>query len=117
MNTNSLYPRFSDAEFAHRYARVRAAMQEVGLSALVLHGTAGSYQEIQYLSNFLVTREAMLVFPQDGEPTLFVQYYNHIPNARRVSSIEDIRWGGTDTAATAANNLQERGLAQGHTHS
>ena len=113
MNTNSLYPRFSDAEFAHRYARVRAAMQEVGLSALVLHGTAGSYQEVQYLSNFLVTREAMLVFPQDGEPTLFVQYYNHIPNARRVSSIEDIRWGGTDTAATAANNLQERGLAQG----
>ena len=113
MNTNSLYPRFSDAEFARRYARVRAAMQEVGLSALVLHGTAGSYQEVQYLSNFLVTREAMLVFPQDGEPTLFVQYYNHIPNARRVASIEDIRWGGTDTAATAANNLQERGLAQG----
>ena len=31
--------------------------------------------------------------PLDGEPTIFVQYYNHLPNARRVSSIEDIRWG------------------------
>jgi Xaa-Pro aminopeptidase len=113
MNTNSLYPRFSDAEFARRYALVRAAMQEAGLSALVLYGTAGSYHEVQYLSNFLVTREAMLVFPVDGEPTLFVQYYNHVPNARRVASITDVRWGGTDTAAATANNLQERGLAQG----
>lgn len=54
----------------------------------------------------------MLVFPQDGEPTMFVQYYNHLPNARHVSAIKDIRWGGIDIAATTANNLQERELAQ-----
>ncbi len=112
MNTSSLYPRFSDAEFVRRYALVRTAMQEVGLSALVLHGTAGSYLEVQYLSNFLVTREAMLVFPDEGEPTLFVQYYNHVPNARRVASITDVRWGGTDIAAATASNLQERGSAE-----
>jgi Xaa-Pro dipeptidase len=88
-------------------------MQEAGLSALILHGTAGSYQEIQFLTNYLVTREAMLVLPQAGEPTMFVQYYNHLPNARRVSFIKEIYWGGTDIAATTANNLQERGLAQG----
>ncbi len=113
-NDNNLYPRFSDSEFANRYARVRASMQEAGLSALILHGTAGSYQEIQFLTNFLVTREAMLVFSQVGEPTMFVQYYNHLPNARRVSFIEDIHWGGKDIAATTANNVQERGLAQSH---
>ncbi len=112
MNDNNLYPRFSDSEFANRYASVRASMQEAGLSALILHGTAGSYQEIQFLSNFLVTREAMRVFPQDGEPTMFVQYYNHLPNARHVSAIKDIRWGGIDITATTANNLQERELAQ-----
>ena len=112
MNDKDLYPRFSDIEIANRYVRVRASMQEAGISALILHGTAGAYQEIQFLSNFLVTREAMLVFPQDGEPTMFVQYYNHLPNARRVSSIDDIRWGGTDIAATTANHVQERGFAQ-----
>jgi Xaa-Pro aminopeptidase len=112
MNDNNLYPRFSASELANRYVRVRASMQESGLSALILHGTAGSFQEIQFLSDFLVTREAMLVFPQDGEPTMFVQYYNHLPNALRVSSIEDIRWGGNDIAATTANNLQERGFTQ-----
>jgi len=112
VNASSLYPRFSDAEFARRYALVRTAMQEAGLSALVLHGTAGSYQEVHYLSNFLVTREAMFIFPAEGEPTLFVQYYNHVPNARRVAIIADVRWGGTDIAAVAASNLQERGLAE-----
>jgi Xaa-Pro dipeptidase len=112
MNDSNLYPRFSDSELANRYERVRSSMQEAGISALLLYGTAGSYQEIQFLSNFLVSREAMLVFPQDGEPTMFIQYYNHLPNARRVSSIDDIRWGGTDIAASTANNLLERGLAQ-----
>src|SRR5712692_188822 len=112
MHTNNLYPRFSDAEFSHRYAIVRAAMQEAHLSALVLYGTAGSYNEVQYLSNFLVTREATLVFPLEGEPTLFVQYFNHLPNARQVASITDMRWAGPDTATTTARNLQERGLAQ-----
>lgn len=112
MNENTLYPYFSDTEFSNRYRRVRASMQEVGLCTLILHGTAGSYQEIQFLSNFVVTREAMLVFPLDGKPTMFVQYYNHLPNARRVSSIEDIRWGGIDIAAATVHNLQERGLGQ-----
>lgn len=112
MNESTLYPRFSDAEFANRYARVRSSMREANLSALILHGTSGSYQEIQFLSNFVVTREAMLVFPLDGEPTMFVQYYNHVPNARRVSSISDIRWGGIDIAAVTASNIHERSLGQ-----
>ena len=112
LHTNNLYPRFSEAEFSRRYALVRTAMQESDLSALILYGTAGSYNEVQYLSNFLVTREAALIFPIDGEPTLFVQYFNHVPNARQVASLTDVRWAGPDTATTTAKNLQERGLAQ-----
>ncbi len=112
MNENTLYPCFSETEFSNRYMQVRASMQEAGLAALILHGTAGSFQEIQFLSNFIVTREAMLVFPLAGDPTMFVQYYNHLPNARRVSFIADIRWGGTDIATTTANNIQDRGLGK-----
>ena len=39
MYTGSLYPRFSEAEFSYRYATVRAAMQQAGLSALIVYGT------------------------------------------------------------------------------
>ena len=41
-----------------------------------------------------------------------MQYFNHVPNARQITSIADVRWAGPDIATTTANNLQERGLAQ-----
>jgi Xaa-Pro dipeptidase len=109
MDTNTLYPRFSDEEFARRYTRVRAAMAEHDLAALILFGTPGSDSEILYLSNFPVSREAMLVFPAEGEPTLFVQYYNHVPNARHVAALSDVCWGGPETTTAVADNLRERG--------
>src|SRR5712692_8842349 len=110
---NNLYPRFSDAEYTGRYTNVRGAMREAGLSALVLHGTVSAYHEVLYLSNFATMREAALVFPVEGEPTLFVQYFNHVPNARLVSSIADVRWGGPDIIVATVENLQARGLAGG----
>lgn len=109
-HSDTLYPRFSEAEFSHRYAAVRTIMQDADLAALVIYGVIGS-QEILYFSDFEVTREAMLVFPAEGEPALFVQMYNHVPNARRVASINDVRWGGPDTATAVVANLQERDLA------
>jgi Xaa-Pro aminopeptidase len=112
MQEESLYPRFSDEEFARRYAAVRAAMQQAELDALVLYGSIDAHSEVLYLSNFPVTREAMLVFPLAGEPALFLQMYNHVPNARNVACIADVRWGGPDTAATVAAHLRERGLAE-----
>lgn len=111
MHTTEAYPRFSEGEFSRRSAAVRAAMREADLDALVLYSTVGAYNEVLYLSNFLATREAMLIFPVEGEPSLFVQMFNHVPNARRVASVADVFWGGHDTSAAAAGNIQERGLA------
>ncbi|MFL5706578.1 MAG: M24 family metallopeptidase [Ktedonobacteraceae bacterium] len=112
MSTSNLYPRFSDAEFSRRYTDVRAAMQAADLSVLVIYGTVSAHSEVLYLSNFPVSREAILIFPLEGEPTLFVQMFNHVPTARQVACISDIRWGGLDTVSAAAQNLQEHGLAQ-----
>jgi len=111
--TNGLYPRFSDAEFSRRFALVRAAMWERDLGGLALYGTISNHHELQYLSGFPVTWEAFLVFPLEGEPTLLLELYNHVPNARDVASLKEVRWGGPDIAQTVAENLQERGLADG----
>jgi Xaa-Pro dipeptidase len=113
MQSNDLYPRFSEAEFARRYAAVRAEMQKSDLSSLIVFSAVSSYNEVVYLANFLATREAMLVFPLEGDPTLFVQMYNHVPNARQIATISDVRWGGPNTAVTTAENLLERGLGEG----
>jgi len=112
MFIDKLYPGFSDAEFLRRYVAVRSAMEKDGLSALVVYGTVSTYNEVLYLSNFMVTREAMLVVPGEGEPTLFVQMFNHVPNARQIAWIKDVRWGGPDTAMATVGNLLERGLAE-----
>jgi len=108
---SSLFPRFSDAEFARRRAATRAIMAEQGVEALLLAGMAGLDNEVSYLSNFLVTREALLLFPASGEPLLLVEYYNHVPAARRAAHACETRWGGDDIATTTAEAVRARGLA------
>lgn len=112
METSDLYPHFSQAEFARRYAAVRAIMQESDLAALLLYGMRTATDEVVYLANWPATREALLIFPAAGEPTLLVQMYNHLPTARKVAQIADVRWGGPDTAEMAAGQLKQFGLAQ-----
>jgi Xaa-Pro dipeptidase len=112
MQDITLFPGFSQQEYARRNEAVRELMREHELSAIVCAGTPSAYNEVLYLSNFPVTREAILVFPLEGDATLFVQMFNHIPNARRVACLRDVRWGGPDTAATTAENLLERGLGK-----
>jgi Xaa-Pro dipeptidase len=111
MQTTTPYPRFSDAEMTRRYAAVRALMLKEDLAALLVYGTASAFQAVHYLSNFAATREALLVFPAEGEPVLFIQMYNHVPTARRMACCSDVRWGGTNTAITAAEHLSSQGLA------
>lgn len=110
---DDVYPRFSEAEFSRRFALIRTAMWEHSLNGLALYGTISNHHELQYLSGFPVTWEAFLVFPFQGEPTLLLELYNHVPNAREVAATQDVRFGGPDLAETTAKNVQERGLEKG----
>jgi Xaa-Pro dipeptidase len=118
MHHDPLYPAFSAAEYARRWAEVRARMDRVGVSTLVLYGR-GPSPEIHYLCNWQTTTEAHLIFPREGEPTLFVQLSNHLPNARRMAVIADVRFGGSsptggvDSVPRVIENLKERGIERG----
>ncbi len=109
MHTSSLYPRFSAEEFARRYQSVRQVMEATDLGAIIAYGQPGLDAEVLYLSHFPVSREGVLVFPAEGEPTLFVQYFNHLPTARKLAVCADVRWGGPDTIASVAEHVNERG--------
>ncbi len=89
-------------------------MRVADISALIFYSTTGSYHEVLYLSNFITSREACLVFPAEGEPTLLIQMFNHVPNARQIANIVDVRWGGSDTVLAVAENLRERKLDKSH---
>lgn len=118
MGYDPLYPAFSQSEYERRYREVRERMEREGVQTLLLYGR-GSSPEIFYLCNWLTTTEAHLIFPLQGESTLFVQLFNHLPNAKRMAIIEVVRFGGSsptgsvDSVPRVIANLKERGIEQG----
>ena len=112
------YLSFSDAEYERRHAAVRGRMDRLGLEAVVFYGSRAA-PDIHYLCNWLTTSEAYFIYPRQGEPTLFVQLSNHLPNARRMAIIDDVRFGGSspsgsvDSVPRVLENLKDRGLEKG----
>jgi Xaa-Pro aminopeptidase len=107
------YLRFSDAEYQRRYELVTRFMDDADIDTLVVFGWSAMGRAVQadvhYLSTYLGMRDNYVVFPRTGEPTLFVQSYNHVPNAAEVSHLSDVRWGGTDSGATLGGELAGHG--------
>ncbi|HEU4782908.1 MAG TPA: Xaa-Pro peptidase family protein [Ktedonobacterales bacterium] len=106
---NTAHPRFSDGELARRHKAVRSMMAEHGLDAVVVYATVGSFSELQYLTDFRTAREAYLILPAHDEPTLFVNYFNHVPYARRRARVADVRWAGAQGVSTLVTYLSDRG--------
>jgi Xaa-Pro aminopeptidase len=89
------------------------------LAGLLVFGNSGVNRHNQanvfWLTNHLDLHHSYLVAPRDEsiEPALFTGLANHVPDARRVSEIPLIEWGGYDPAATVARWLRETGLTRG----
>lgn len=107
----ALFPRFSEHEITHRRQVVRRLMTDQQIEALLLYGSVGLDNEVSYLANTLVTREAMFVFPATGEPLLLVEYFNHVPATRRVATGCEVRWGGEDLASAIAEAVRALSLS------
>jgi Xaa-Pro dipeptidase len=111
--THDIYlPRFSQAEYERRYGLVRSWLQDSDLEALVIYANAYGGDSVRWLTGFKPRHDTYLVWPLMGEPVLLTQLFNHVPNARRVSVISDVRWGGPYTAITVTEVLQEQGMSQ-----
>ena len=74
----------------------------------MVYGTSASARQgqaqVSYLTGFLGYQDAYVVVTPDHEPILFVQYYNHVPNARRIAHV-DVRWGGLRSIDAVADEL------------
>jgi Xaa-Pro aminopeptidase len=114
-----VWDRFSTAEMERRYGLARGLMDEHGVSALVLFGNSGvsrgNMANAFWLSNHLDLHHCYLVVPLDAaeETALYTGLTNHVPNAREVTDVPIVEWGGYDPAATVARRLREIGIIQG----
>ena len=87
------YPRFSEAEMARRRRAVEALLAEAGCEHLVFCGANRFGSAVQWLTGWPVTAEAVGVLTPGERDALFVQYHNHVPQARRLARRRGCRVG------------------------
>lgn len=110
MRDSSEFPRFSTDEMKARHHSVQALMDQSGLEALFVYGTGRFASEIYWLTDWPGGREAYVLFQTNKEPVLLLQLYNHVPMARVLSVVRDVRWAGPNTGNGIAEIILERGL-------
>lgn len=103
------YPRFSSAEYERRHAAVDALRMRAEVDAVVVFGGGSSRHEVQFLTAWPPRQEGWLVLSPDHEDVLYVQLFNHVPNAREMSVVERVEWAGVDSAVTVGAELARRG--------
>ncbi len=114
-----MWAKFSAAEMARRWSCARDLMHQHDLNGLLAFGNSGvnrhNEANIFWLTNHLDLHHNYLVAPLDEsiEPALYTGLTNHVPNARQVSDIPVIEWGGYNPAETVAARLKTIGLVRG----
>jgi Xaa-Pro aminopeptidase len=61
---------------------------------VLVHGANRSGTAVGWLTRWPVTREAIVVVTPGERDVLYVGFYNHVPNARRLATEADVRWIG-----------------------
>lgn len=101
--------RFSDAEYRSRRAALEGLIAEANADAALLYGANRAGSAVGWLTGWQTTREAAVVMSPDATDELFVQFYNHVPAARRWAEGADVSWGGPSTMANVVDALRARG--------
>lgn len=106
------FPRHSAAEMRRRHAALRELMDARGLQGVVVGGATSMLDNsVQYFTNWPPMDDSYAVFFRDSDPVVVVRPWNHVPDAERISVVDDVRYGGISPekeAATVGSVLAER---------
>ena len=115
---NHYFPPFSQSEFERRRRVLREGMKELELDCLIIYGATHlggndtGQVNAQYLSNFAAVGHTYVLLPQKENPTYHIGMDLHVPNAKDVGAIEDVR-GGIYLEIGVAARLKELALEKG----
>jgi Xaa-Pro dipeptidase len=102
-------PLFSAAEMRRRRDVFRAELARRDLSHALVYGANRSGSAVSWITGWPVTREALLVVgPSEADDVLLVNFYNHVPQARRLSLVP-VEWVGRNAVTTALDLLGSGG--------
>ena len=106
-------PRFSAGEMRRRRDLIEQAMSESGADHLVVYAAGFRGGPVHWLCEWPTTTEAALVLTPGRKDTLFIQYYNHVPLARQLTTDAEVKWGGASTVISVISELGRRGATAG----
>jgi len=107
---NAPYGRFSDQEFARRRAALAAVMRQRECDALLICGEQRVGTGVGWLTGWQTTTEALVLFMPDERDVLWVEHYNHVPNARKLAHEADVRWAERRGAQLPIEEARRRGI-------
>ena len=100
---------FSASEMRRRRAAFGRELDRSGTSYALVYGANRSGSAVSWLTGWPVTREALVVVaPEADDDVLLVSFFNHVPQARRMSAMR-VEWAGARAVATALDLLAARG--------
>jgi len=100
---------FSTSELRRRRAAFGRELDASGVSHALVYGANRSGSAVSWLTGWPVTREALLVVaPEEDDDVLLVSFFNHVPQARRLSATR-VEWTGARAVATALDLVAARG--------
>ena len=104
---------FSVAEMRRRRAAFGLELERNGVSYALVYGANRSGSAVSWLTGWPVTREALLVVaPDEDGDVLLVSFFNHVPQARRLSATR-VEFAGARAVSTALDLMAARGRLPG----
>jgi Xaa-Pro aminopeptidase len=100
---------FSRSEMQRRRAALGREMDRSQTPYALVYGANRSGSAVSWLTGWPVTREALLIVaPAPDDDVLLVSFFNHVPQARRLSGTR-VEWTGARAVATALDLIATRG--------
>jgi Xaa-Pro dipeptidase len=104
---------FSSAEMRRRREAFGRVLERSGVPYALVHGANRSGSAVSWLTGWPVTREALLVVaPDEEQDVLLVSFFNHVPQARRLSATR-VEYAGPRAVATALGLMAAGGRRPG----
>ena len=103
------YPRFSDAEYARRHRALDEVMRKHDVDHLLIVTDHRSGNAPQWVTGWPGTVEAYVIFKPVEQMTMHVEWFNHLPLAKRLAVGVHVRWGEHRGIQKTAEELKRRG--------
>ncbi len=91
---------FKDDEYLNRWKIIENTIRKQNLDSLIIYGAERAGTAIPWLTGWPVSAEAVLIISLNAEPKLYVQYYNHVPQANKTAFHASVEWAGPNTLHT-----------------